>query len=1040
MIKEICIDNLHGIDLYDLDIYIVSPDNIFMELSTDNGYRAIPTNTEDKMLNTCFTPSATIPINNGNPVLGDIFPSNPTYTGNFKPEGNWSDLINSQSNGDWKLFIQTDESGYEHTLESWHITFNSSYALNYNWSPANNISCTTCLSPNIYPTLSQYYFLNTSDTYGCQVRDSIFADIDTTEDILFIDCDSISTDFIRFVWSSENAGDIYEIKIDESVNWIETTDNYYDVTGLGFSQIVKIEVRVKNTKCPNNSITKQCESFPCPPPDIQLLSQKNLVCYGDNNGEISLSADGTIGPYTFRYNNEINNSGYFTNLKAGEDTIFIKDGNNCEIPFVFNIYSPEKLNISSTINNISCFGYNDGSILSEINGGTSPFTYKLYNSDMTFSSSNKNISNIKSGIYFLSITDKNNCKLIDTFNITEPQKIIITDSIIDNTCKNYSDGKIFLNISGGTPPFYYDWDTPIGLATENNLINIPAGAYNLHLTDANNCYKDTTYIVTEPAIGINYTVTSNDTICYGTTDGEISINYPTNENYTIQWDDGFSGNSKANLLPGIYNVSIIDENGCKEDLSVEIIELGKINIDFGFKNPSCHDFNNGEVWIDKIYYGTTEVRKSNFDYIWNTPNADSGAYIYGLSGGTEYIVTASDKLNCKEESSIILENPEEMKIKTNQISNVTCFNGNDGYIEIEVANYENCTYNWNTTEHNDTNFISDLKSGIYQVTITNKSGCKANKQFNITEPSKINTNFIVDDVSCNGGSNGKIEAIISGGTEPYFVLWEDSLHNTVINNLKPGIYHIKINDLNGCIIYDSVSVNQPENKITFDAEAVDATCFGGNDGELILDAQGGSPPYSYKVIGNEFYGSNKLIGLTAGEYTVVIKDNNNCYDTLSNITINEGKKIIVDLGLDTIMEYNQSLELFPMISNQLDPITYNWIVPTGTEISCNNCYSPIIYPKYNTEIKLIITDFNGCSAYDTKNIILVKPDNIFVPTAFNPNSVNHENSKLFIYGSSGIKVNHSRVFNNKGHIVYERNNFDINDETEGWDGFIKILF
>ena len=1035
VLKEICIDNLHGRNLYDLDIYLVTPENVFLELSTDNGFRTIPIPAEDKMIKTCFTPKATIPINNGNPVLGDIFPTNPTYTGDFQPEGDWEDIYNTKANGIWKLFIQTDETGWEHTLESWHIAFNTDYSLTYQWTPATQISCTDCLSPNIFPLSDRYYYLKTTDTYGCSVKDSIFADIDELEEIFDLDCDSISTDFIRFSWTSANDDDIYEIKINDAPNWTEISENQLDLAGLSYSQTIKIEVRVKSGNCTNNTFMRQCETFPCPPPDIQLVSKKDLACFGDMNGEIKLSASGTTSPYTFRYKNTINSSGFFDNLPGGEDTIFVKDGDNCEIPYVFKIESPDALGADITFNEVSCNGYADGFILSYPYGGTGNYTFRWENSNNIQISTSKDVYNLDTGTYHFTILDSNHCISKKSIDIFQPDKIIVKDSIIDVSCKNYLDGKIFLDISGGTKPYNFEWTSNVGNAYTEDILNVPAGAYDLHIIDNNNCFFDSIYYITEPEEGLDYSLNAKDFVCYGANDGKIEIGIPADKNYIILWENGFYGNKRDNLSPGIYKITITDENGCEEILEQEIIEQEKIDVELQYKEPSCHDLEDGQLWVDKVFYGNRESAKSNFRYKWNTISDDTLIYLYNVIGGVNYTVTVTDENLCAGENSIFIENPEEIKIKLDQIRNVSCFRGNDGMIQIEVVNFPDCHYKWSHFENNiDTNTITDLKSGVYQVTVTNPAGCKEEKQFYITEPPPINISFFTKNVSCFGGKDGSVEAKIKGGTEPYFLLWSDSINSDKIYNVGVGKYFLEVIDLNGCSILDSIEIKQPNSPISLSTEVTDVTCFNGKDGMISISADGGNPPYSYKVQGGEFYGLNNIIGLSGGNYDVIVRDINYCFDTLKNITINQADPIILDIGSDTIIDFGEEIQIFPVLQNHIEPIIYKWIVPEGVYIDCESCQNPVIKPEYNTQVKLFITDFNGCSAEDTKYIRLKLANDIFVPTAFRPGSSNNDNNKLFVFGENGITVNYFKIFDKWGNMVYQRNNFEVNDQNEGWDG------
>ncbi len=337
MIKEICIDTLFGKDLQDIDIYLLSPSGKYMELSTDNFNRPTGPVKVDTLKNTCFNIESSKPINNGNVIEGSYFPLNPNVSGYFKPEGDWEDLQNSLVNGTWQLFFYRDEDGYSTNIESWHLAFNTNYSLNFDWNPKTNISCADCLSPDIFPSYDNFYFLKTSDTYGCQSKDSIFAEINQKEIIGQIDCDSISTDYIRFKWFSSEINPEFEFKIDQSPNWTQTSDDFLSLNGLGFSDKIKISVRVYDKFCQNPEISKICQTLPCPSPQIKVLNKKDLSCFGNNSGQLEIEAFGTKPPYSYEFHGIKNNSCNLTGLSAKEDTIFITDGSGCVVPYIFKL-------------------------------------------------------------------------------------------------------------------------------------------------------------------------------------------------------------------------------------------------------------------------------------------------------------------------------------------------------------------------------------------------------------------------------------------------------------------------------------------------------------------------------------------------------------------------------------------------------------------------------------------------------------------------------------------------------------------------------
>lgn len=1038
MLKEICIDRLFGRNLYDLDIYLVSPDNHFIELSSDNGFRPGGVSSVDSMINTCFSVNASQSINNGNAVIGQYFPLNPNYEGYFTPEGVWQDLEGVKVNGDWELFFYKDEEGWTNTLESWHMSFNSNYSLSYDWDPATDISCIDCLSPDIFPAQSRYYTINLKDTYGCEAKDSIFADVNKSESITRIECDSVSTDFIRFSWSSAYNDDTYELNLNNSGTWIQSDSHFYEFTGLGFSEKVQIEIRVKDNYCPNPSLSKQCETFPCPPPQVRILNKKDADCYGSNNGEIVVEAFGTKAPYLYRLNDIVQTTGSYVGLGAGEDTIFIMDGFACEIPFVFEIFSPTPISAKISKNDINCFGSNDGKIQTEVSGGNGNYRYKWYEPVSNIVFSDPSITGLSSGKYYLTLEDSKNCLLMDSIEIIEPEDLNISDSIVHIKCKGHNTGKIFVNCSGGIPPYSYFWETPVGNSLVRDLINVPAGVYKLKLTDSNGCSKNTNFLITEPPTGFQITYSGVDTLCYGSKNGSINLNLPAEPVYEIKWNGGYSGRQLNNIGKGIYSVTLTDNEGCSYTKDIEIVELEPVNFELAHNPPSCHDFSDGIAWVDAVYYGTRETDKLKFKFTWDTPAPQTGQYAYFLKGGTVYTVTGINEFLCESKASIEISNPPALVTQIKSRRDVSCYGGSDAFIEIEIPACKGCHFIWSeNAKTDDTTIAVNLKSGIYKLTVVDENGCLSENTYSVTEPPPIDMALKIEDVKCFNGIDGQATIKVTGGSPPYLVIWNDTLRNMSIENLASGYHKVVVTDINNCSETDTFLVDQPDSPLNGMAESSDVSCFNGFDGQIIFSAEGGSPPYSFRINNEEFHGINTIIGLKSGIYKGTIKDVNGCVFNLNDIVISDGLQLIVDLGSDTVVDYGTSLHILPELNYQNDPVKYQWIVPESVNISCLDCKYPVIEIEFNTSVKLIVTDANGCSAEDIKVIKAKLEKNVYVPTAFSPKSFHTENSRVFVYGKSGIKIISFIIFDKWGGEVYKRENFDINDESNGWDGTFK---
>ena len=108
-------------------------------------------------------------------------------------------------------------------------------------------------------------------------------------------------------------------------------------------------------------------------------------------------------------------------------------------------------------------------------------------------------------------------------------------------------------------------------------------------------------------------------------------------------------------------------------------------------------------------------------------------------------------------------------------------------------------------------------------------------------------------VRCFGLSDGQVQLIASGGQPTYFYQLLDSTLQTqnIFDNLASGNYTFLVNDLNNCTDTFSLQITEPDELILIENPSFhsDIICFGGNEGQLQVEASGGLPNYTYFLDG-----------------------------------------------------------------------------------------------------------------------------------------------------------------------------------------------
>jgi len=209
-------------------------------------------------------------------------------------------------------------------------------------------------------------------------------------------------------------------------------------------------------------------------------------------GTLEATVSGGTPNYTFQWSNGAS-AATQTNVPFGTYTLTVIDAAGCThtndeiIPSLIQEWG---INVAGGTP-ISCHGGNDGSVLVNVSGATSPYSFLWSNGSTT-----RDLFNVSAGSYVLTVTDAVGCTALLVVTLEEPAPIGIVPVVQNVSCPGRSDGSIDLNVEGGTPPYLYFLNN-IPIAPP--IINLGPVTYTLTVVDANGCSKTVTAVVTEPA-------------------------------------------------------------------------------------------------------------------------------------------------------------------------------------------------------------------------------------------------------------------------------------------------------------------------------------------------------------------------------------------------------------------------------------------------------------------------------------------------------------------------------------------------------------
>ena len=305
----------------------------------------------------------------------------------------------------------------------------------------------------------------------------------------------------------------------------------------------------------------------------------NISCFGSDDGWIKLNISGGYPPFSYLWTSQsIEDS--ISNLIANIYSVNILDNLGCLTTLDIPLLEPNILTLDFDITSeyngydISCFGFNDGAIQTIVLGGVLPYSYSW-----STGSASDNISNLIADNYLLSLNDANNCQVIDSITLVQPDSLFMAVIIFPDTCK-LGLGKVLVNVTGGTQPYAYNWSNGVTL---NDFSNFYSGNYNLIVNDANLCeINDSINIANIPGPIIDFVIASDWEKLYEQLDDPILFADKTDPNgqeiLFWNWDFGdnyFSSDSIAYHSyadTGIYIVTLITKSNfnCLDTLSKEV--------------------------------------------------------------------------------------------------------------------------------------------------------------------------------------------------------------------------------------------------------------------------------------------------------------------------------------------------------------------------------------------------------------------------------------------------------------------------------------
>lgn len=604
---------------------------------------------------------------------------------------------------------------------------------------------------------------------------------------------------------------------------------------------------------------------------------KDASCFGSSDGGINLEIWGGTPPYSYAWSTG-DNTQDLSSLSQGHYSVEVTDHNNCKLYLDFDVNQPLVLQGTIATTDVLCNGDSNGSLQASITGGTPPYSYSWKNSSTVFSNNTSQLANVPADNYELTVTDAHGCQFVVPATVNEPSQLTTSHTYTNISCFGGANGSIDLTVLGGTPPYSYSWEDENHnvVSTNQDLQNVPASIYTVTVVDYNGCTQVVTQELTQPLSGLSVDENFVDVKCYGDNTGEITLTVHGGTGpYSYSWTTGQTTNHITGLVSMTYGYVVEDANLCTYSGSILIDQPAQpLSVTHTKLDVNCFGESNGAIHL------TTSGGTTPYSYKWKNGTFDLSSVTPDLVNypADTYSYYITDANGCKESGSISINEPPKLTSTILGV-NILCKGGNNGSVDLTVSGGSTpYQYAWSNAAVSED--ISSLIAGSYSVLVTDAHNCTTTNSIILTEPQdSLSYTFQKVDVRCNNGHDGQASIDVNGGTFPYAYNWSNGDTLSMSNQLSYGTYSFVVTDANGCILSDSIMINQPD-PLVLNENITPVTCNGLADGKITISPTGGTAPFSYTWLNSDYVLSAQtkdLIGFPADTYQLQIVDTNNCH-------------------------------------------------------------------------------------------------------------------------------------------------------------------
>lgn len=748
-----------------------------------------------------------------------------------------------------------------------------------------------------------------------------------------------------------------------------------------------VYARVTNGQCTSAPvvITLTVTPLPTASPAALLTCNSGSGTASFNLTSVNATVNGSTGnPVNWFMN--ANGTGPIANpasFTSGTATVYaVVTNNGCSsapVPVTLTVSPGFTLSLV-VAQGITCNSATNGSLNLTVTGGTMPFNYDW---NVNVLDGQQDPTGLGAGTYSVTVSDANGCQNNTSIVLNQPAALNINCAQASPVSTvGGSNGSASVAISGGTAPYTVAWSgaasgsqvqATAGTATISGLV---AGNYNVTVTDANNCTTTCSFVISDPSCNVQVSATSENPTCNGDTNGTIDLTAMGAFPFDYDWsDDVLDGiEDPMTVGAGTYSVTVTDGNGCQAITAVTLTEPIAMAVTCSQANPvSVLGGSDGAATIS-ISGGTAP-----YTLLWagaaggtQTVLAAGIATIPNLPAGV-YTMTITDDNGCSESCSFTISSAGcSLDVIVNSAVISPCFGAVNGIIVLDELNaIGTIQYDWNVDALDGEADPSGLSAGFYAVTVTDGAGCSDTVSVTLTTPPyMVDSCEVLTPASGPLSTDGTAQITYSNGLAPYTIIIErqagvyndtiisSSAGTTLFSDLLPGYYNVNLLDANNCNHGCAfVICGDMELELITQNE----TCSGTNNGSVTANISGGIDPYFYNWSVSAPMNSNNIDALSAGIYSVTVRDIFGCSvsDSVELITLTPELTCSQQTPVSTPVATDGEASV--IVGGGTAPYTLDWSGAGSGSQTVNMADTVVIGGLAAGVYSVTLTDANGCT-------------------------------------------------------------------------------